>query len=243
MRHAVFVLVIAATTMAYGASSTGVRATADINVLFIGNSLTSVNDVPRLVAALTADSDSPVRATAVTRNNFSLDDHLVDGEATRAIARGGWSVVVLQQGPSALPESQIQLRASTKRFDEAIRRVGARTALYMVWPSDARRRDFDGVHASYAAAAKDVNGLFIPAGDAWRAAWRRDPAVALYGQDGFHPTPQASYLAALVISRVLTGRDATSLPRRIPGWTDALLPQDRARLLQDAAEETVRGLR
>lgn len=238
-RAAIAGWVVAIVIAALGASPSAVRIAADVHVLFIGNSLTSVNDVPRLVETLTAGTSTPVRAAAVTRDNFSLDDHLNDGAAVRAIASGGWSVVVLQQGPSALPESQVQLRASTKRLDEAIRRAGARTALFMVWPSNARRRDFDGVRASYAAAARDVGGLFIPAGEAWRAVWRRDPAVALYGPDGFHPAPEGSYLAALVIARMLTNHEATSLPLRIPGWTDTLLPPARARLLQQAAEESV----
>ena len=75
----------------------------------------------------------------------------------------------------------------------------------MVWPSRERFGDFDGVRASYANAAKDVNGLLLPAGDAWRAAWRRDKHLALYGADNFHPSPLGSYLAALVIVHRLTG--------------------------------------
>src|SRR6185295_7619357 len=103
-----------------------------------------------------------------------LEDHWARGDAQRAIAEGGWFAVVLQQGPSALPESQVLLREYTKRFDAVIRKTGAKTALYMVWPSQARFQDFDGVSASYTVAAADVRGLLLPAGDAWRAAWKRD---------------------------------------------------------------------
>jgi hypothetical protein len=212
-------------------------ASARIDVLFIGNSLTSYNDVPRVVEALSATTESPIRALAVVRNNFSLEDHWAEGEAARAIARGGWSFVVLQQGPSALPESQQQLRIWTKRFDAAIRRAGARTALYMVWPSNARRGDFDGVRASYAAAAKDVGGVLIPAGEAWRAAWRRDPSMPLYGPDGFHPSRTGSYLAALTIVQALTGQAATTLPRDLPGWPSSWMSTEQARLLQSAAAD------
>ena len=83
--------------------------------------------------------------------------------------------------------------------DAEIKKAGGRTALYMVWPSRARRGDFAGVSQSYAAAAKDVKGLLLPAGDAWRAAWAADTALPLYGPDGFHPSPVGTYLAALVI--------------------------------------------
>jgi hypothetical protein len=49
----------------------------------------------------------------------------------------------------------------------------------MVWPSQARRGDFDGVSESYATAAADVHALLLRAGDAWRAAWRKDSTLAL----------------------------------------------------------------
>jgi len=212
----------------------------DLRVLFIGNSLTSVNDVPRLVEGLTARGGVRVRAAMVARNNFSLDDHLQDGEATKAIDRGGWSFVVLQQGPSALEESRVSLRAAAKRFDSLIRRAGARPALYMVWPASARRGDFDRVRESYALAASDIGGLFLPAGDAWRAAWRRDTSIELYGNDGFHPTPQASYLSALVIASALTGRDPGSMAARPPGWPVDWLTTERARLLQEAAAQALK---
>ena len=41
--------------------------------------------------------------------------------------RGVWDTVVLQQGPSSLPESRRQLMVEAKRFDAEIRRAGART--------------------------------------------------------------------------------------------------------------------
>ena len=108
--------------------------------------------------------------------------------------------------------NQRLLREYTRRFDADIRRAGARTALYMVWPSRARERDFDGVSRSYAAAASDVGGLLFAVGEAWRAAWSRDPSIALYGPDGFHPTPAASYLAALVIVHKAFGVSVAGLP-------------------------------
>jgi hypothetical protein len=178
---------------------------AAISILFIGNSLTATNELPRMVEALGKAAGVEVRCAGVARPNFSLEDHWNDGEARRAIARGGWSFVVLQQGPSALPESRVLLDEYARRFDGEIRRAKARPALLMVWPSHARRGDFDGVSRSYAGAAALIGGELLPAGDAWRAAWRRDPSLALYGPDGFHPSRLGSSLAALVILNRLTG--------------------------------------
>jgi hypothetical protein len=76
----------------------------------------------------------------------------------------------------------------------------------MIWPSSARTFDFDDVHESYRLAAVDVRGVFIPAGDAWREVWRRNPRAVLYGPDGFHPTPFGSYVAAAMMFEALFDR-------------------------------------
>jgi hypothetical protein len=177
-----------------------------LRLLFIGNSLTAANDLPATVAAMARAAGVRIECTTIARPNFSLEDHWNDGAARRAIARGGWTFVVLQQGPSALPESRVQLDDSVRRFDVAIRAAGAKTALLMVWPSRARSFDFSAVSGSYAGAAALVGGVLFPAGDVWRAAWAHDPALAFYGDDGFHPSPLGSAVAAAAIVRVLIGR-------------------------------------
>lgn len=203
-------------------------------ILFIGNSLTSANDVPGLVEALSASGGARIDCRVVAFPNYSLEDHWNRGDAMRSILGGGWSVVVLQQGPSALPESRTLLIDYARRFDAAIKKVGARTALYMVWPAANRRGDFDGVSASYAAAAHAVGGLLLPVGEAWRAVLRRDPSIDLYASDGFHPTAVASYLAALVIYQKLSGRSPIGLPATM---VKPRLAEARAALLQEAAAE------
>ena len=174
---------------------------------------------------------TPISTASVVFGDFSLEDHWNQGTAQRRIAEGGWSIVVLQQGPSSLPESQVALREWTARFDAIIRRTGSRTALYMVWPESTRRDAFDAVSESHARAAEDVKGMLFPVGEAWRGAWRRDPDVPLYGPDGFHPTPTATYLAALVIYQQISGRS----PVGFPALTQ--MPADRVRVLQEAAQE------
>ena len=204
----------------------------DGRVLFIGNSLTEANGLPTLLETLSRQGGgTPISTASVVVGGFSLEDHWNQGTARRRIAEGGWSIVVLQQGPSSLPESQVALREWTTRFDSVIRAVGARTALYMVWPESSRRDVFDAVSRSYAQAAEGVNGMLFPVGEAWRGAWRRDPEVPLYGPDEFHPTPTATYRAALVMYQQISGRS----PVGLPAGTE--MAADRALLLQQAAEE------
>ena len=214
-------------------------------LLFIGNSLTTTNDLPAMVVAIAAQSGLQGRVTTrtVAFPDYGLEEHWKDGRAVRAIRAGNWTHVVLQQGPSSLPQSQVLLRHYTKAFDREIRRTAARTALYSVWPPRARAAAFDAVTASYANAAADVGGLLVPAGEAWRAAWRRDAALPLYGADGFHPSPMGTYLAALVCFERLTGRSAVGLPNpsssRDGSLRDVRIDPAQLTLLQEAAAEAI----
>jgi hypothetical protein len=171
-----------------------------LRVLFIGNSLTYANDLPAIITALAkATRQRPLVYKTLVFPDFSLEDHWNRGDARKEIAKGGWDVVVLQQGPSALPESRVLLREYVRKFGEEIRRAGAKPAIYMVWPSADRQLDFDRMIESHKLAAADVDGILLPVGAAWRAAFKRDHEIALYGSDGFHPSALGSFLAAWII--------------------------------------------
>lgn len=221
-----------------GASPTAARHDADLAILFIGNSLTYSNDLPEMLRRLLVEGGAgEVAVASVAYANHGLPDHWDRGDARQAIAEGGWDFVILQQGPSAT-EGRPYLLEYSELFATEIRGGGAQPALYMVWPAQSRSFDFDGVSDSYATAAELVDGLLLPAGDAWRAAWRIDPDVALYGPDGFHPSLAGSYLAALV----MYGRIFDQDPRDLTADAgDPGLPEPLVRLLQEAAAQAIDG--
>lgn len=199
------------------------QAPPPIRILFIGNSLTSTNRLPAMVEALGEANGQRIETRTLAMPDYSLEDHWKDGNAARVIAGGKWSFIVLQQGPSSQPESRILLVEYTRKFAEEAARIGAKTALYMVWPAARRARDFDGVRLSYHTAAGVVGGIFLPAGEAWRIAWRTKPELQFYGADGFHPSPLGTSLAALVIFQGLTGKAPARLPSAYAADSDLLL--------------------
>jgi hypothetical protein len=205
-------------------------------VLFIGNSLTYANDLPAYLAAVSiAAGDTAYETRMVAFPDYALEDHWHEGSALRVLKATNWDIVVMQQGPSSLPDNQIFLRDWAVQFAPEIRAAGAEPALYMVWPAASRSSDFPGVHTSYLNAAKAVNGVFLPAGDAWLRAWARDPSVPLYGPDAFHPSGLGTFLAALVIYEKLSGKSVVGLPAP----TGLSIPAALLLLLQEAAHEAV----
>jgi hypothetical protein len=209
----------------------------DLRILFIGNSLTYVNDLPALVRQLGASNVArPVTVASVAFGNYSLEDHWNRGDALAAIRQGGWDLVVLQQGPSALPESRANLIEWTGRFAGEIRKVGARPAVYMVWPGLNRQAAWDSVTDSYAAAAAGAHAVLFPAGEALRSASAADPGMPLFDADGFHPLPLGSFGVALVIYAVAAEASPVGLTTRA-GVTGYLAAQ--VNLLESAAAAAI----
>lgn len=227
----------------------GIRVDIDVNdiegkglgdearVLFIGNSLTYGNHLPSLLAAITAQAGKRLVSDQIALPGVALEDHYRGRTAHGALASGAYQIVILQQGPSSLPESQAHLLEWTRRFDPLIRAGGARPALYMVWPDASRLAWFDEVRNAYSNAAQAVGGMFIPAGEAWRAAWRQDPALPLYDSDQFHPSELGSYTAALSLFAELYRQSPVGLPPRLTLANGQILDFDpeQARAVQRAA--------
>jgi hypothetical protein len=222
-----------------GATGPAAGAAAEMRVLFLGSSLTYANDMPFIVQALARSIGKSVDVAVVARGGANLEDQWNHGEALRKLKAERWSFVVLQQGPSTVPENRENMRDYTRRFAEPIRKAGARPALYMVWPSADRLAYFDEVRTSYTLAAEDVGGMLLPAGEAWRAVWRRDPQVDLLKRDGVHPTLTGSFTVALSIFGMLLSRSPVGLPARVRLRSGAFaqVAPALAPLLQEAAAE------
>ncbi|HET6361913.1 MAG TPA: hypothetical protein VFH11_07630 [Gemmatimonadota bacterium] len=210
-------------------------------ILFVGNSLTHFNDMPEIVAAISlgAGDDPPIRVGMVAFDGFSLEDHWNQGDALDAIDSGDWDVVVLQQGPSTLPESRDHLVEWAGRFAGRIRAAGAEPALYSVWPTDGTEAGYDATLASYTAAADAVNGVLIPAGEAWRAARARDSSLSFTVIDGFHPSLLGSVVVAYAVWHAVGGRTPVGLPPEIESQEveRITMPAALAALVQQAVVE------
>lgn len=208
---------------------------SELRVLFIGNSLTYANDLPAIVKAIAEHNKKKFTYKMIAFPNFSLEDHLNKGDAVKAIKENEWDFVVLQQGSSALPESRENLLEFTRRFAAEIKKTNAKPALFMVWTLENRKFDFDRVRESYSLAAKEAGGVFLPAGESWREAWKEKKELKLYS-DGLHPTPFGSYLAAAVIYQRLFDETTFEIPSKIKTNSITLeLSKEEKELLKNAS--------
>ena len=93
-----------------------------LKVLFIGNSLTYFNDLPRTVAQLASSAGAQqCYCYPIAYPDFALEDHYDFRQAVTALEEEDWDFVVMQQGPSALAASKVDLPGSgTRRFRSTV---------------------------------------------------------------------------------------------------------------------------
>jgi hypothetical protein len=243
----------------------GARPSREWNVLMIGNSYTYFNNLPRLLEQMGLSDQPPrrVHCTMITAGGATLEQHWAQGKALKAIERGGWDFVVLQEqstlGVTYLVQGQPRIVESSKyityarRFDAAIRKAGARTVLFAFWAREnAPEEDKNALAYYHFRAGKELEARVVPVGLAWQAVRKRDPHPALYQDDHSHPRAEGSYLAACVLYAACFGKAPAAPPLAITGkpithdgaegQETRILVQvspERARLFREAADEAL----
>ena len=197
-----------------------------LRVLFLGNSYTSVNDLPVTFARLAAAGGWTAETTMVAPGAATLADHAASSTIAAVLGAGNgqgpWTAVVLQE------QSQIPAIATTRDRDMApaasalakrILLIGARPYLLQTWaPRDGMPGaglDYtamqDAIDESYRALAVRTGSGLVPAGEAWKRALAEAPAIALWADDGSHPSMAGTYLAACSLYLALTGSSPVGL--------------------------------
>lgn len=241
------------------AAQTGALATKPVRVLFIGNSYTAFNNLPKLVESIAeSQTGGPRIETAASLSGGKmLRWHWENKEALAAIQKGGWDFVVLQEHstlgkvPKKGMEPEIDDPAQyfefARLFDAEIRKAGAKTVLYATWsregfPEHQRRLD-----EAFTRFARESGAGILPAGLAWTVTRIEAPSIKLHMPDRSHPTMAGSYLNALVFYQCLTGRTAANPPSVIvgPRWNTSKsvtlvdLPWSDASALNQIAQRAV----
>jgi hypothetical protein len=219
-----------------------------LRVLFIGNSYTFFHDLPGLVAALARSRDQRIDVAASVIPGATLETQWDQGTALAALRGSRWDVVVLQERSRQLLEDPDAMMRFAGKFADAIGRRGARTVLFLPWAKrDAPATQADLTRVTY-AVARAIGADVAPVGVAWERAVERglDP----FGDDGNHPDPRGTYLAACVFYATLFDASPVGIGHRLVRQTldgkshrpEELAP-DLAARLQEAAWEGVTAAR
>ncbi len=208
-------------------------ASTPIRILFIGNSYTYFNDLPKTLQSIASAGASPRRLElgTILIGGATLRSHWNDS-TLHLIRRGRWDYVVLQEQSVAPIQSPEDFMKYGKRFAQAIRAAGARPVLFMTWARKDRPASQDSLTRSYLTLGRQINALIVPVGPTWAAFQRLDTKLNLYAGDGSHPSSLGSLLAACVFYQALFG-EALPVSYSLPGVSPRSLS-----LMRQAVEMT-----
>ncbi|MCL4264841.1 MAG: hypothetical protein KJ069_16580 [Anaerolineae bacterium] len=215
-------------------------------VLFVGNSYTDYNDLPKMFSQLADAGGHSVRAEKFTQAGWRLADHVAATELLDRIEQGEWDMVILQE-QSILPatvQRGADMYPAARALHQHITVSGGQTVFFLTWARQegtaVQEIGFNAFNdmqtqltAGYGQIAQELGVPVAPVGAAWQktlAAW---PQAPLYSADGSHPAKHGTYLAAAVFYALLFQETPEGL------HYTAGLPQEDAAFLQRMAAETV----
>jgi hypothetical protein len=205
-------VVLLATAPACVAEQARQTGTSGVDILFIGNSYTYYNDLPGMLRSMAAaDSDAlDVHVASVVEDGASLRSHW-NGRTMDLIRRGGWEYVVLQEQSLAPIDARDQFMEYGKRFTGEIQAANAKPVLFLTWSHQQRPTDQEQLNQAYATLAQQTGAVLVPVGRVWQALRDGGSGVpTLYADDGSHPSPVGSLVAASTFYRVLFGESLTT---------------------------------
>lgn len=179
--------------------------------------------VPATFARLAASGGHPVETTMIAPGGAFLADHAAKPDVAAAIAGTRWFAVVLQeqsQVPASASARDAQMLPASSSLVAEIRAAGGVPYLLETWahrdgwPEQGLDRAAmqAAIDASYAQVADRTASFVVPVGDAWQRALAEDPSLVLWQDDGSHPTPAGTYLAACVLYGVVWHATPVGLP-------------------------------
>ncbi len=188
-----------------------------VRILFIGNSYTHTHDMPAILQKLAEAGGQSLSFEMRAPGGWSLEQHYQDKETRAIIKKGGWDYIVLQDQSQ---RAAMPIRRVRRQFYRYVRRFNRfiwwhlspkpRILLYLTWgrkDGDADNRSyfppvgtFEGMTAMlkerYQTMARRIGASVSPVGPAWAYVRNNHPEIELYQEDGHHPSPEGSYLAA-----------------------------------------------
>jgi len=181
-------------------------------VLLIGNSYTSENNLPGMLAALAKAGGHPIQAGMAASGGWTLAEHLSSTQTLKTLQSSKWDFVVLQEQSHIFPvepaRSQEMVPAASGLVQK-IRQAGAQPILFLTWGRrdgwpENNLPDYESMQLQIDQGYMTIaNELVAPVGYAWLTTLLQNPQLGLWQADGSHPTELGTYLAACVFYSVI----------------------------------------
>ena len=186
---------------------------ADYEVLLLGNSHSTRNDLAGLIARLIGKAPGAPRARAYAEPHWNfLSERLGDDVSQRILEERDWTHVVLQAQKYS---ASGRFSYPTKAAEEWIRRVrsiDAQPVMFPEWPLRGDPVEGRKIHDIYSSIAAKEPACVAPVGLVWDLFMLLEPSIKLHDPDGNHSNENGALLTAFVFYEVITGFPASKLP-------------------------------
>lgn len=179
------------------------KPSAAVKLLFIGNSFTQRNDLPRMLQDLALARGLSLVHDLISVGGASLRTHWNAGRAVEVIASGGYDYVVLQEQSTLPIKNATRMAENIRLFNDTIKRAKSRTVLYMTWAREHSPDSQQAITDAYNSIGNELGSIVVPVGLAWQKFVTKHTQPRLYDRDQSHPSVAGSYLAACVFLAVL----------------------------------------
>ena len=189
-----------------GSSSTPAQsvASADINLLFMGNSHTINNDVPAMVGEMVRAARPGRTVAAVTApGSLFLGERANDAPTLQVMRERRWDFIVLQAQEYS---SSGQFTYPTDGAEALVRMTNELHAVPILFPEWPRFGidESQRIYALHLSIAQKQPACVAPIPQAFDLAKVRTPDIGLHASDGNHSSPAGAFLASLVIANTMT---------------------------------------
>lgn len=169
-----------------------------MRTLFIGNSHTYFNDMPKIFADICRKNGIDMQVTMLTKGGMGLDYH-ADNEQTRFnILFGDYDFIILQHVAHPMGEFSV-MEEATDRIMEWIKQTRSMACFYMTWTEENNEVFQKEMSARYRKLAEKYGCKVSPVGDKWWSHIHEHPDIDLYFEDRRHASVEGSRLVAQTI--------------------------------------------
>lgn len=226
-----------------------------LDVLFVGNSYTSYNNLPNLVSSIANLMGDVLNTEESLVGGATLQSHINNNNTTNLIMSGDWDYVVLQEQSQypAFPLWQVeedvfpyasQLSNLVNQYN-----ICGNTVFFMTWGRENGDQSncqswppvctYEGMddllRERYLIMAENNNSLVSPVGAVWRFIIDSGYNIDLYSSDGSHPSFLGSYVAAICFYTTLFQKN----PLEIPWSLNMGVSEKNAQLINQVVKQVV----
>ena len=169
-----------------------------MRTLFIGNSHTYYNDMPKMFKDICAENGIDMQVTMLTKGGMGFDYHAENEQTRFNILFGDYDFIILQHVAHPMGEYEVMEEAADKLMGW-IRQTNAVPCYYMTWAEEYNEGYQAEMSARYRKLGERHNCLVAPVGEKWWEEVHKHPEVDLFFTDRRHASPAGSGLIAQTI--------------------------------------------